>query len=102
MKEFETHDVTDLFRIGVLFAPPCLVILSAAWISLYAKDVISAQALGWLLVLNVPITLAGVALIFLVVRTTSVGVAHMVTAAGKNSPPPPHPPQGMLPCPGEN
>jgi hypothetical protein len=96
VKEFETHDATDLLRIGVLFGPPCLTILSAAWLSLYAKDVISARALAWLLFLSIPITLAGIAAIFMVVRTTSVGVAHMVTAAGNIPPPPSYPQQDML------
>jgi hypothetical protein len=96
MKEFETHDATDLFRIGVLFGPPCFVILSAAWFSLYATDVISGQALFWLLVLNVPITLGGVVVIFLVVRSTAVGVAHMVTAAGNIPLPPSYPQQDIL------
>lgn len=96
MKEFETHDATDLFRIGVLFGPPCLIILSAAWFYLFAKGAISGTTLFWLLVANIPITLAGVAVIFLVVRTTSVGVAHMVTAAGNIPPPASYPQQDIL------
>jgi hypothetical protein len=96
MKEFETHDVTDLFRIGVLFGPPCMIILSAASIFLFATGRVSGQVFLWLLVANIPITLAGVAVIFLVVRTTSVGVAHMATAAGNIPPPPSYPHQDIL------
>ena len=96
MKAFETHDATDLFRIGVLFGPPCLILLSAAWFSLFARDLISGQILVLLLLLNIPITLAGVFIIFFVVRTGAVGVAHMVTAAGDIPPPPSYPQQDML------
>lgn len=96
MKAFETHDATDLFRIGVLFGAPCLILLSAAWFSLFARDLISGQVLLLLLVLNVPITLAGVVIIFFVVRTGAIGVAHMVTAAGDIPPPPSYPQQDML------
>src|SRR5256884_2803905 len=96
MKAFETHDATDLFRIGVLFGAPCLILLSAAWFSLFARDLISGQILVLLLLLNVPITLVGVFIIFFVVRTGAVGVAHMVTAAGDIPPPPSYPNQDVL------
>src|SRR2546430_12510877 len=91
MKSFETHGAADLFRIGVLFGAPCLILLSAAWFSLFARDLISGQILVLLLLLNVPITLGGVFIIFFVVRTGAVGVAHMVTAAGDIPPPPSYP-----------
>src|SRR2546429_9400211 len=96
MKAFETHDATDLFRIGVLFGAPCLILLSAAWFSLFARDLISGQILVLLLLLNVPITLAGVFLIFFLVRTVAVGGAHMGTAAGDIPPPPSYSPPGLV------
>lgn len=96
MKEFETHDVTDLGRIAVLFGAPCIIILSAAWSYLFATGAISAQTLFWLFVANIPITLVGVVVIFFVVRTASVGVAHMATAAGNIPPPPSYPHQDIL------
>lgn len=96
MKELETHDTTDLFRIAVLFGPPCIIILSAAWFFLLAKGLISPRTFVWLMLANVPITIGGVAVIFLAVRTTAVGVAHMATAAGNIPPPPSYPQQDVL------
>ncbi|HEX4561044.1 MAG TPA: hypothetical protein VH113_04360, partial [Gemmatimonadales bacterium] len=96
MKAFETHDATDLARIGVLFGPPGIIILSAAWTFLYAKDAISGPTYLLLLAATIPITFAGVGAIFLAVRTTAVGVAHMVTAAGNIAPPPSYPQQDLL------
>ena len=96
MKAFETHDVTDLARIGVLFGPPCVIILSAAWTFAFIKGAISGETYLWLLAANIPITGVGVGVIFLVVRTTAVGVAHMATAAGNIPPPPSYPWQDVL------
>ena len=96
MKAFETHDATDMARIGVLFGPPCIVILSAAWFYLLAKGLISPRTFVWLLLANIPITVGGVLVIFFVVRTASTGVAHMATAAGNIPPPPSYPHQDLL------
>ena len=96
MKAFETHDATDIARIGVFFGPPCIIILSAAWLFLLAKGLISPRTFVLLMVANIPITLGGVIVIFLAVRTTAVGVAHMATAAGNIPPPPSYPNQDLL------
>ncbi|HKW41330.1 MAG TPA: hypothetical protein VJN39_08775 [Gemmatimonadales bacterium] len=96
MKAFETHDAMDLARIGVLFGPACIFILSAAWTFLFVKGDISGATYLLLLAANIPITVVGVGVIFLVVRTTSVGVAHMATAAGNITPPPSYPHQDLL------
>ncbi|HZI21774.1 MAG TPA: hypothetical protein VFD76_04635 [Gemmatimonadales bacterium] len=96
MKEFETHDALDLARVAVLFGPPCMVLLSAAWFSLLATGAISGRTFFWLLGANIPITAAAVGVVFLVVRTSAVGVAHMATAAGNIAPPPSYPNQDLL------
>lgn len=96
MKAFETHDTMDFARIGVLFGPPCVLILSAAWTYAFIKGAISFETYLWLLAANIPIALLGAGVIFLIVRTTSVGVAHMATAAGNISPPPSYPQQDNL------
>ena len=96
MKEFETHDATDLARVAVLMGPPCMVLLSAAWFSLLARGLISGRTFFWLLGANVPITAALVGVVFLVVRTSAVGVAHMATAAGNIAAPPSYPHQDVL------
>lgn len=96
MKAFETHDATDIARIGVLFGAPCMVILSAAWFFLLAKGSISPGTFVFLMLANIPITVGGVIAIFLAVRTTAVGVAHMATAAGNIPPPPSYPNQDLL------
>ena len=96
MKAFETHDATDIARIGVLFGSPCIIILSAAWVFLLVKGTISVQTFVWLMLANVPITVAGVLIVFFIVRTASTGVAHMATAAGNIPPPPSYPHQDLL------
>jgi hypothetical protein len=96
MKAFETHDATDIARIGVFFGPPCIIILSAAWFFLLAKGLISPRTFVWLMVANIPITVGGVTVIFLAVRSAAVGVAHMATAAGNIPPPPSYPNQDLL------
>jgi hypothetical protein len=96
MKAFETHDATDIARIGVFFGPPCIIILSAAWFFLLAKGLISPRTFVWLMLANIPITVGGVIVIFFAVRATAVGVAHMATAAGNIPPPPSYPNQDLL------
>jgi hypothetical protein len=96
MKAFETHDATDIARIGVFFGPPCIIILSATWFFLLAKGLISPRTFVWLMLANIPITVGGVIVIFFAVRSTAVGVAHMATAAGNIPPPPNYPNQDLL------
>ena len=96
MKAFETHDATDIARIGIFFGPPCIIILSAAWFFLLAKGLISPRTFVWLMLANIPITVGGVTAIFFFVRTASTGVAHMATAAGNIPPPPSYPYQDLL------
>lgn len=96
MKAFETHDAMDFARIGVLFGPPCVMILSAAWTYAFIKGGVSFETYLWLLAANIPIALLGAGVIFLIVRTASVGVAHMATAAGNIPPPPSYPRQDLL------
>jgi len=57
MKAFETHDATDLFRIGVLFGPPCLILLSAVptvLANVYLQELLGAARLWRQLALYIP------------------------------------------------
>ncbi len=93
----DVGDQVQVLRIVVWFAPACFIILTALWVWLC---VIQGVLPGWLLpvliVANVPLTAAGVALIYRATTATAVGFARTVLAAGDIAPPPSYPRQDVL------
>jgi hypothetical protein len=96
MKDGDPRDGLLLMRIGLYFGPPCFVLLTAAWFKLLHDEAISLGVFLLLLVLNVPITLAGVEVIYQVVHRTAVGLTKTLLADGDIPPPPSYPNQDVL------
>jgi tetratricopeptide (TPR) repeat protein len=92
----EPSDGIDAFRIAIYFVPPCCILLTAAWFSLLARGSISGLTFVVLLLLNLPIALAGVWLINLSLRHTAVTLGRALLAAGDIPPPPSYPNQDLL------
>jgi hypothetical protein len=96
MNGADSVDRLQLMRIGLYFGPACFIVLTGAWYKLLQDDLISTGIFLVLLVLNIPITLAGVALIYHTVTRASVGLAKTLLAAGDIAPPRSYPHQDML------
>src|SRR5439155_284183 len=96
------REVTDeddgliVLRIALYFGPACFIMLSALWFKLLRDGLISTGVFVALLVVNLPITVAGVRLIAHSVSRTSVVLAKTLLAAGDIPPPRSYPEQDLL------
>ena len=96
MKDHDPIDGLLLMRVGLYFGPACFIMLTALWTKLLLEGAISAGAFVVLLVANVPITLAGVKLIYRSISGSATFLADTLTAAGDIPPPPSYPNQDVL------
>jgi len=96
MKDHDPIDGLLLMRVGLYFGPACFIMLTALWTKLLLEGAISAGAFVVLLVANVPITLAGVKLIYRSISGSATFLADTLTAAGSIPPPPSYPNQDVL------
>src|SRR5207302_11118826 len=90
-----------LMRVGLYFGPACFFILTALWTKLLVEGTISTGVFVVLVVANVPITLAGIALIYGSIGGTATLLANTLTAAGDIPPPPSYPNQHVLIAPAQ-
>lgn len=89
-------DGIHLARVVVLFGCPCFTILTAAWSYLWAKEYIGGVVFVLLMLLNVPVTVAGIVAIHRSVGSLAVGIVHTVYAVGDIPPPPTYPRQDVM------
>lgn len=83
-------------RVAVYFGPACFVMLSFAWYFCLQRQWISSGIFLALLVLNVPLTIAGVLAIHRFADTASIGLVKTIFAAGDIAPPRTYPRQDVL------
>ena len=96
MRDSDPVDSLLLMRVGLYFGPACFFILTALWTKLLVEGTISTGVFVVLVVANVPITLAGIALIYGSIGGTATLLANTLTAAGDIPPPPSYPNQDVL------
>ncbi len=89
-------DFLRLLRVIVLFGGPCFVMLGASWYFMLEKGWISLLVFVLLLILNLPITAAGVIAIHRTVGSTAVLMVKTIFANGDIAPPPTYPRQDVL------
>src|SRR5207302_1489800 len=87
MRDSDPVDSLLLMRVGLYFGPACFFILTALWTKLLVEGTISTGVFVVLVVANVPITLAGIALIYRSIGGTATLLANTLTAAGDIPPP---------------
>ena len=92
----DEDDGLIVLRIALYFGPACFIMLSALWFKLLRDGLISTGVFVALLVVNVPLTVAGVRLIAHSVSRTSVVLAKTLLAAGDIPPPRNYPEQDLL------
>jgi len=80
----------------VFFGPACFVMLSMLWYFFVRQQIISGGVFLVLVILNVPITIAGIFAIHRVAGATSTGLVKTIFAAGNIPPPPTYPRQDVL------
>lgn len=89
-------DFIRLLRVIVLFGCPCFIMLGASWYLMLEKGWISQFVFVLLLLLNVPISAAGVIAIHRTVGSTAVLLVKTMFADGDITPPPTYPRQDVL------
>jgi tetratricopeptide (TPR) repeat protein len=92
----DSTDVIRLFRVATWFGPACFIMLSFLWGFMWNKGWISGGVFVFLLVLNLPITIAGILLIHRAVGDVSVFMVKTMFADGDIPPPPTYPRQDVL------
>jgi len=92
----DATDVIRLFRVATWFGPACFIMLSFLWGFMWDKGWISGGVFVFLLILNVPITFAGIFVIHRAVGEVSVFMVKTIFADGDIPPPPTYPRQDVL------
>lgn len=96
LKDVDAAERAQLFRIAVLFAPACFIMLTGLWAFLSAKGVIPAWLFVGLVVLNIPLTVLGVLAIHHGTSRASVGFVKALYSAGDIAPPRAYPRQDVM------
>lgn len=96
LKDIDAAERAQLLKVAVFFGPPCFVMLSAAWYFCAREGWISGGVFLLLLVLNVPLTIAGIVAIHRLTGAASTGLVNTIFAAGNIPPPPTYPRQDVL------
>ena len=96
LRDIDSADRAQLMRVVVFFGPPCFIILTLMWSFIYKKGWIPGWLLGVLVLVNIPLTIAGIFAIHRSVGAASVGLVKTIFAAGDIAPPPTYPRQDVL------
>jgi tetratricopeptide (TPR) repeat protein len=96
LRDIDAADRAYLLKVAVHFGPACFVILSFLWYFMQQKGWIPGWLMLWLIVLNVPLTIAGIFAIHSVVGRAATGFVRTVFAVGDIAPPPTYPRQEVL------
>lgn len=96
LRDIDAADRAQLMRVAVFFGPACFIILTALWSFIYEKGWIGGWVLALLLLLNIPLTVAGIFAIHRSVDAASTGLVKTIFAAGDIAPPPTYPRQDVL------
>ena len=101
LKDIDAAERAYLLKVAVYFGPACFVILSMAWYFAAREHWISSGVFLLLLVLNVPLTIAGIFAIHRWTGAASTGLVNTIFAAGNIPPPRTYPRQDVLIARGE-
>ena len=80
----------------MFFGPACFVMLSMLWYFFLRQQLISSAVFLVLLILNVPVTIAGIFAIHRVVGASATGLVKTIFAVGDIPPPRTYPRQDVL------
>jgi tetratricopeptide (TPR) repeat protein len=92
----DSTDVIRLLRVATWFGPACFAMLSSLWYFMLDKGWISQVVFVLLLVLNLPITIAGILAIHRTVGAAAVGLMKTMFAVGDIAPAPTYPRQDVF------
>ena len=92
----DATDTLRLFRVAAWFGVPCFIMLTSGWFFMLNKGMISPLVFVLLVLLTIPITVAGVVAIHRSVGGVAVLMVKTMFADGDIPPPPTYPRQDVL------
>jgi hypothetical protein len=95
-RDTDLADRMQLVRIALLFGPAALIMLTGLWLFLVRQAVIPGWVGVTMIVLDVPLVVAGVLLIHHGTNRASTGIVHTLYAAGNIPPPRTYPRQEVM------
>jgi tetratricopeptide (TPR) repeat protein len=96
VKDIDSADRAQLLRVAVYFGPACFVMLSMAWYFCLRREWIQGVVFLLLLLLNVPITVAGIFAVHRFAGAGAIGLVKTLFAVGDIAPPRSYPRQDVL------
>jgi tetratricopeptide (TPR) repeat protein len=96
LRDIDAAERAYLLKVTVFFGPACFIMLSALWFFMLKMGWIPGWLLLVLILLNIPLTIAGIFAIHHSVGAASTGFVRTVFAAGDIKPPPTYPRQDVL------
>jgi hypothetical protein len=96
LQDVDSAERAYLLKVAVFFGPACFVMLSMLWYFCVRQQWISGGMFLFLLLLNVPLTLAGIFAIHHWTGVASIGFVKTIFAVGDIPPPRTYPRQDVL------
>jgi hypothetical protein len=96
LRDFDAADRAHLLKVAVFFGPACFVILSFLWYFMQRQGWIPGWLAGVLMLLTIPLTIAGIFAIHRSVGAASTGLVRTIFAVGDIKPPATYPRQDVL------
>jgi tetratricopeptide (TPR) repeat protein len=96
LRDIDAADRAHLLKVTVFFGPACFIIFSTLWFFMLKMGWIPGWLLPVLILLNIPLTIAGIFAIHGAVGKASTTFVRTVFAAGDIAPPPTYPRQEVL------
>ena len=96
LRDIDAAERAHLLKVAVFFGPACFIMVSALWFFMLKMGWIPPWLLPVLVVLNIPLTIAGIFAIHHAVGTASTTFVRTVFAAGDIAPAPTYPRQDVL------
>lgn len=96
LKDIDSVERAFLVKIAVRFGGPCFILLSLTWFFFLERGYIGPVVFGALMILNIPLTVAGVLALDRGTTKASAQLMKTIYSAGDIPPPPTYPRQEML------
>ena len=96
LRDIDSAERAQLLRVAVWFGPACFIMLSMLWYFMQRQGWIPQWLFAVLVLVNIPLTVAGILVIHEVVGAAATGFVKTIFAAGDIAPPRSYPRQDVL------
>src|SRR5437016_2208409 len=96
LRDTDLGDRAQLLKVAVYFGPACYLMLTLLWYFLVSRAAVPSWVFIVMLVLDIPLTVAGVFVIYQASHRASTGLVNTMFAAGNIPPPRTYPRQEVM------